>query len=135
MKNEKKYNIYYGNDKNEYITRYLPDTSMINGYLTEAAAFDLFFDNMIMCNDYLKYRYDNIEPLIDAYDEKSDEYIDEYQFFIVDPMFEEDITINAIKKMGNTLYYDNDLNLYIMGVTDLGTSRTIVFTDIKTEVE
>ena len=46
---EKLYKIYYGESENEYITRYLKDDEVINGYLTEAKAFDLFFDDMIIC--------------------------------------------------------------------------------------
>lgn len=88
-----------------------------------------------MCNNYLKHRYNNVDELISAYDEQEDYYIDEYQFFIVDIEYDEETTKKAVEKMGNTLYYDNDLNLYITGITDLGTSRTIVPTDLIVESE
>ena len=130
---EKMYKIYYGENKEDYITRYLKDDEIIDGRLSEAKAFEIFFNEMIMCNNYLKYNYDNIDELISAYDEEEDSYADEYQLFIVNIEYSEDITIEAVKKMGNTLYYDNNLDLYITGITDLGTSRTIVPTELIVE--
>ena len=133
MNEEKRYNIYYGDNKDEYITRYLKKSDIIDGYLTEAKAFDLFYQNMIMCNNYLQKNYDNLDYLIDGYNEEEDYYVDEYQVFIIDPEFDEEITTKATEKMGNTLYYDNNLDLYLTGITDLGTSRRIVSTDLKVE--
>lgn len=130
---EKLYKIYYGENKKDYIGEYLKESDIIDGRLSEAKAFEIFFSDMIMCNDYLKQRYDNIEELVSSYDEEEDYYNDEYQLFIVNIEYDEEITIKAIEKMGNTFYYDNDLDLYIMGVTDLGTSRTIVPTGLIVE--
>ena len=130
---EKLYKIYYGENKNDYIGEYLKESNIINGRLSEAKAFEIFFSNMIMCNDYLKYNYDNIEELVSAYNEEEDYYKDEYQTFIVNLEYNEEITTKAVEKMGNTFYYDNNLDLYITGITDLGTSRTIVPTDLIVE--
>ena len=133
---EKLYNIYYGENENDYIRRYLKEEEILNGYLSEAKAFEIFFSDMIMCNDYLKHNYENIDYLVDGYNEEENYYVDEYQTFIVNLEFGEEITTEAVKKMGNTLYYDNKLDLYIMGVSDFGTSRRIVPTDlIVKEVE
>lgn len=128
---EKLYKIYYGEDKNDYIRRYLKDNEIIDGRLSEAKAFEIFFTDMILCNDYLRHRYDNIDEIISAYDEEEDYCVDEYQLFIVEIEYDEEITKKAVEKMGNTLYYDNDLNLYITGITDLGTHRTIVATNLE----
>lgn len=134
MEKEKLYKIFYGENDNEYVTRYLKEEDIINGYLSEAKAFEIFYTDMIMCNNYFSHcNYDNINALIDEYDEESDSYVDVYQNFIVNIDYNEDITIKATKKMGNTLYYDNDLDLYITGVTDLGTNRRLVATDLKVE--
>ena len=133
MKNEKMFKIYYGDGENDYIRRYLSDDDIIDGYLSEAKAFDIFYDNMIMCNNYLKNNYDELDYLIDSYVEDEDYYVDEYQTFIIDPSYDEDVTIPATEKMGNTLYYDNKNELYITGITDLGTSRRLVSTDLKVE--
>ena len=130
---EKLYNIYYGDDKEDYIRRYLKEEDIIEGKLSEAKAFELFYSAMIMSNEYLRNNYDNLEYIIDPYNEEEDYYVDEYQVFIIEPEFDEDITKKATEKMGNTLYYDYKNDLYLTGITDLGTSRTIVPTDIKVE--
>lgn len=136
MKNEREekfYKIYYGDEEGDYIRRYLKDSDIIDGYLTEAKAFNLFYDAMIMSNCYLQNNYDNLDYLVSGYNEENDYYIDEYQVFIIDPAFDEDITIKATDKMGNTLYYDNNNEIYLTGITDLGTSRTYVPTNLKVE--
>lgn len=130
---EKLYRIYYGEGEKDYITRYLKQEEIIDGRLTEAKAFDLFYHAMIISNNYLQNNYDNLDFLIDAYNEEEDYYEDEYQIFIIEPEFDEEITIKATEKMGNTLYYDNKNEVYLTGITDLGTSRTIVPTQLKVE--
>lgn len=128
---EKLYKIYYGDGENDYIRRYLKEEEIINGYLTEAKAFEIFYNDMIMSNNYIQNNYDNLEELISAYNEEDDYYEDEYQVFIIDIEYDEDITKMATEKMGNTLYYDFNNEIYLTGITDLGTSRTIVPTQIK----
>lgn len=130
MEKEKLYNIYYGEEENDYIRRYLKESEIIDGRLTEAKAFDLFYSDMIMCNNYIQNNYDNLEYIIEAYNEEEDYYADEYQVFIIEPKYDEEITQKATEKMGNTLYYDNKNEIYLTGITDLGTSRTIVPTNI-----
>ena len=133
-KTKKLYKIRYGTEKDDYIKRYLKEEEIIDGYLSESKAFDLFFSDMIMCNDYLKSKLDNFDVIVDlvgAYDAETDDYKDEFQFFIVGLEYDEQLTIKAVKKMDNTLYYDSELDLYILGVTDFGTSRTIVPTDLE----
>lgn len=132
---EKTYKIYYGDGQEDYIRRYLKQEEIINGRLSESKAFDIFYADMIMCNEYLKNNYEDLDYLVNGYDEEEDYYVDEYQIFIINPWYDEEITIKATEKMGNTLYYDNKNELYITGITDLGTSRTIVPTDLKVEEE
>lgn len=130
MKEERLFKIYYGENENDYIMRQLKESDIINGYLSEAKAFDVFYSDMIICNDYLKNNYNDIEILTNYED---DEYIEEYQTFIINIEYNEETTRQATEKMGNTLYYDTKLDLYLTGITDLGTSRTIVPTDLKVE--
>ena len=130
---EKLYKIYYGETEDYFLRTYLKEDDIIDGYLSEAKAFDLFYNDMIMCNNYLQNNYDNLEYLVSGYDEENDYYADEYQTFIIEPEFDEEITIKATEKMNNTLYYDFKNELYITGITDLGTSRTIVPTDLRVE--
>ena len=132
---EKLYKIYYGDGENDYIRRYLKEEDIIDGYLTEAKAFDIFYNDMIMSNNYIQNNYDNLEELISAYDEEEDYYTDEYQVFIIDIEYDEDITKMATEKMGNTFYYDNNNEIYLTGITDLGTSRRLVPTRLKVEEE
>ena len=133
MEEEKLYKIYYGDNENDYIRRYLKSSDIINGRLSELKAFELFYDNMILCNEYLKNNYDNLDYLVSGYNEEEDYYEDEYQVFIIDSDFSEETLIKATELMGNTLYYDNKNELYITGITDLGTSRTIIPTNITVE--
>ena len=131
MENEKRYQIFYGKGENDYITCYLKDTDIIDGYLSEAKAFDIFYSDMIMSNNYLRNHCDNLDYLIDGYNEEEDYYVDEYQVFIIEPEYSEGITIEATRLMGNTLYYDEANEIYLTGITDLGTSRVIVPTKLK----
>lgn len=126
---EKFYKIYYGEEKDDYIRRYLKDDEIMNGYLTEAKAFEIFYNDMIMCNNYLQNNYDNLENLTSYEDEEY--YPEEYQVFIIDIEYDEDITKKATEKMGNTFYWDFKNEIYLTGITDLGTSRRIVPTNIK----
>ena len=128
---EKLYKIYYGDAEEDYIRRYLKDDEIMNGYLTEAKAFDIFFTDMIMCNNYIQNNYDNLDILVSGYNEEEDYYEDEYQVFIVNIDYDEELTTKAVEKMSNTFYHDNNNEIYLTGITDLGTSRTIVPTDIK----
>lgn len=130
---EKLFKIYYGEGQEDYIRRYLKEEDVINNKLTEAAAFRLFYSAMIMSNNYLQNNYDNLETMISSYDEEEDYDVDEYQVFIIEPEFDEDITKMATEKMGNTLYYDFENEIYLTGITDLGMSRTLIPTDIKVE--
>lgn len=131
---EKLVKIYYGENEKDYIKRYVNEKDILDGYLSEAKAFELFFSGMIICNNYLNNNYDNLDILIDNYNENEDYVIEQFQFFLVEPEFDEDTTIKAVKKMYNTLYFDNKNDLYIMGVTDLGTNRNSVETDLRVEI-
>lgn len=133
MKEEKRFKIYYGEGKEDYITRYLKEEDIINGYLNEAKAFEIFYTDMIMSNSYLQNNYENLEILINSYNEEEDYYKDEYQVFIINPEYDEEMTTKATEKMGNTLYYDMKNDIYLTGITDLGTHRTYVSTDLKVE--
>lgn len=133
MKEEKRFKIYYGEEEEDYIIRYLKEEDIINGYLNEAKAFDIFYTDMIMSNNYIQNNYENLDTLIDAYNEEDDYYEDEYQVFIINLEYDEEITTKATKKMGNTLYYDENNEIYLTGITDFGTHRTYVSTDLKVE--
>lgn len=89
-----------------------------------------YFDNMILCNNIVN-NYEDLEIVAGSdYDEEEDTFKDIYQYFIVDGCFDEE----ALQKVGEELgvvYYDSNLDLYILGVDHLGTSWDYVLTDIE----
>ena len=101
-----------------------------------------FFTDMILCNDITKLFYNEIggkycEPSLELgtdYDEETDEYYDIYQYFIVDfsnytyTLFEK-----YREQLGNELilYYIDELDIYILGVTHFGTSWDYILTDFE----
>lgn len=128
------YKLYLSDSKDDFIYRDLEESDIINWYLSEAKAFELFYDSMILCNNYQSRLYElDIEVLISKYDEETEEQFDEYQFFIIDFSCSEELIIKITNLLWNTLYYDNELDLYITWVSDLWTMRTHVETNIKCE--
>lgn len=137
----KSYKATWGNrEYNYFIFREntLGDYEKKEGFLSEKTLFHRIFSDMILCNDIINYIYKNndyLDEIVSNYDEEENYYKEEYQYFIVNWEFdydEEDMK-KLINAMGNTLYYNENLDIYIMGVCDLGTSRDYVLTDIKLE--
>lgn len=101
------------------------------------------FTDLILCNDITKLFYNEIggkycEPEFEIgtdYDEENETQIDVYQYFVVD--FESWKYDNILKKYSEQLgkefilYYIDELDLYILGVTHLGTGWDYVLTDIE----
>ena len=100
------------------------------------------FSDMILCNDITKLFYTDIngvytEPQVEIgedYDQETEEYVDIYQYFIVDFS---NWTYEFMKKYKEELgkefilYYIDELDLYILRVTNLGTGWDYVLTDIE----
>ena len=104
--------------------------------------FDKLFTDAILCNNITKLFCADIngeynEPQIEIgtdYDEESDEYIDIYQYFIVDFSSWTYSKMQELKEqLGNefVLYYIDVLDIYVVGVTHFGTSWDYVLTDIE----
>ena len=100
------------------------------------------FSDMILCNDITKLFYSEIdgkytEPKIEIgtdYDEETDEQVDIYQYFIVDfNNWTYKLMTKYKEQFGKefVLYYIEELNLYILGVTHWGTGWDYVLTDIE----
>lgn len=89
---------------------------------------NLFYndDALILCNNIIN-DYDKLELQSGCdYDEDADEYTEIYQYYIInDDLAKRLIDINEI------VYYHNDLDIYILGVTHFGTSWDYVLTDLK----
>ena len=95
-------------------------------YATFAKAFDAVLNNEIMGKLQEQGLYFELENGED-YDEESDEYVEIYQFFIVS-----DNGASIIKQYTNEiLYYCEEVDMYIWGVTHFGTSWDYVLTDIE----
>lgn len=100
------------------------------------------FSNMILCNDITKLFYTDIngvysEPqkeIGEDYNTENDEYIDVYQYFIVDfSNWTYDFMKRYQEQLGSEfiLYYIDELDMYILGVTHFGTCWDYVLTDIE----
>lgn len=101
-----------------------------------------FFTDMILCNNITKLFYNQIggeycEPSLELgtdYDEENDEYFDIYQYFIVDfSSYTYTLFEKYREQLGNELilYYIDELDIYILGVTHFGTSWDYVLTDFE----
>lgn len=100
------------------------------------------FTDSILCNDITKLFYNEIcgkycEPEFEIgtdYDEENETQIDVYQYFLVDfSNYTYSLFEKYREQLGNEfiLYYINELDLYILGVTHLGTDWDYVLTDIE----
>lgn len=109
---------------------YYMNSNLVN-YKTLA---HFIFTDMIICNNIVKYN-DNWELELNEECE-DDEYIDIYQYFIVDVdswRFEKykEYLQETNKLSDLTLWYDNELDIYILGVSHCGTSWEYVPTNIE----
>lgn len=115
---------------------YYMDTDSVN-FRTLA---NFLFTDMVLCNDITKdYEYFTTE-LGDDYDEETGESVEVYQYFIVDcdnwriQQYQKWLEENA-RESDIILYYDNRLEVYVLGVTHFGTSWDCVPTSIMIERE
>ena len=114
---------FYGNKISDY--------GLKNGYVdyrTLAKAFDAVLNNDIYgfvtehIGDWsLESGYD--------YDEETESYEDIFQYYIVS-----DNGAEILKEAGEIVYYNEQLDMYLWGVTHYGTSWDYVLTDIKIEL-
>lgn len=127
---------YTHNYKHFYGVEITPE-EVENGYInyrTLAKTFDA-----VLCNDITKLFYANIngeytEPELYNgcdYDDENDYYYDIYQYFIIDNNGV-DILSNCTDEI---IYYLPTLDIYIWGVTHLGTPWNGVNTGIKIELD
>ena len=111
---------FYGNEASKY--------AQDHGYLdysTLAKAFDAVLNNDIISKTYEIGYWDTINGT--EYDEENDIYIDIYQYYIISDNGA-DILQNYTDEI---IFYNEELDLYVWGVTHFGTSWDYVLTDIK----
>jgi len=85
-------------------------------------------DSMILCNEMHKRYYEGKLTLDNGtdYDEENDQYCDIYQWFIIDNQ-----GASTLSETDEIVYYDEELEIYVWGITHFGTSWSIVMTDIE----
>lgn len=99
---------------------------------------NFIFEDMILCNNIVKYNGNGSNwdlELGEEYDEETG-YIDIYQYYIVDvniwrlEKYKEYLQ-ETNKPSDLILWYDNELDIYILGVSHCGTSWSYVPTNIE----
>ena len=121
MKNNKLYGTtFYGNEASDYAKE--------NGrldYATLSKAFDGVLNNDIISKTS-EIGYWEIENGCE-YDEETEEYTEIFQYFIIS-----DNGANILKEWTNEiLFYNEELDMYVWGITHYGTSWSYVLTDIE----
>lgn len=120
----------------------LTDYEKENNKISFRRLVERLFTDMVLCNNITKLFYTDIngvysEPqkeIGEDYDTENDEYIDVYQYFIVDfSSWTYELMKKYNEQFGNEfiLYYIDELDMYILGVTHFGTSWDYVLTDIE----
>ena len=93
-------------------------------YRTLAKAFDAVLNNDIISKTQDIGYWDIVSGC--DYDEETDTYTDIYQYYIVD-----DNGARILEEAEEILFYNEELDMYVWGVTHWGTSWDYVLTDIK----
>ena len=80
--------------------------------------------------DLTEEEIEEIQEKIDEFQNEQDELPEIYQWFIVS-----DNALRILEEANEIIYYDNELEIYVWGVTHFGTSWSYVLTDIKIDKE
>ena len=94
--------------------------------------YNLFYhdESLILCNNIIN-DYENLELMNgNDYDEDNDEYLDIYQYYIID----DNLANRLIDNTNEIIYHHNRLDIYVLGVSHFGTSWQYVLTDFKLEL-
>jgi len=128
MKNTTEYihrsRYFYGNEISPY--------GLELGYLdyrTLAKAFDAVLANDLIAKTQNIGYWDIVNGC--EYDEETDEYVEIFQYYIIS-----DQGANILEECTDEIvFYNEELDLYVWGVTHWGTSWNYVLTNVKLEVE
>lgn len=116
-------NYFYGNEISEY--------GQEHGYLdyaTLAKAFDAVMNNDIINKTSDVGYWECVSG--NEYDEETDTYADIFQTYIVS-----DKGAEILQEVGEIVYYNDTLDMYVWGVTHYGTAWSYVLTDVPCNVE
>lgn len=114
---------FYGNKISDY--------GLEHGYVdyrTLAKCFDAVLNNDIMQKTWDLGEWELVSG--SDYDEEYEEYTEIYQYYIVS-----DNAVEILQEADEIVYYNEELDMYVWGVTHWGTSWDYVLTDIKVELE
>ena len=118
----KKY--FYGNEISEYGRKH--------GYVdyrTLAKSFDAVLNNDIINKTSDIGYWDVING--SEYDEETDSYVDIFQYYIISSQGAEILQ----QETEEIVFYNEELDMYVWGVTHFGTAWDYVLTDIQCEIE
>ena len=118
----KKY--FYGNEISEYGRK--------NGfvdYRTLAKSFDAVLNNDIINKTSDIGYWDVING--SEYDEETDSYADIFQYYIISAQGAEILQ----RETEEIVFYNEELDMYVWGITHYGTAWDYVLTDIQCEIE
>ena len=118
----KKY--FYGNEISEYGRQH--------GYVdyrTLAKSFDAVLNNDIINKTSDIGYWDVING--SEYDEETDSYADIFQYYIISAQGAEILQ----RETEEIVFYNEELDMYVWGVTHFGTAWDYVLTDIQCEIE
>ena len=118
----KKY--FYGNEISEYGRKH--------GYVdyrTLAKSFDAVLNNDIINKTSDIGYWDVING--SEYDEETDSYVDIFQYYIISSQGAEILQ----RETEEIVFYNEELDMYVWGVTHFGTAWDYVLTDIQCEIE
>ena len=118
----KKY--FYGNEISEYGRQH--------GYVdyrTLAKSFDAVLNNDIIDKTSDIGYWDVING--SEYDEETDSYADIFQYYIISSQGAEILQ----RETEEIVFYNEELDMYVWGVTHFGTAWDYVLTDIQCEIE
>ena len=118
----KKY--FYGNEISEYGRKH--------GYVdyrTLAKSFDAVLNNDIINKTSEIGYWDVING--SEYDEETDSYVDIFQYYIISSQGAEILQ----RETEEIVFYNEELDMYVWGVTHFGTAWDYVLTDIECEIE
>ena len=112
---------FYGNEASEYAKE--------NGYLdyaTLAKAFDAVLNNSIINATCGIGYWEQESGFVENEEDEDYCYPEIYQYYIVD-----DNGARILEECNEIVFYNEELDMYVWGVTHYGTSWSYVLTDIK----
>ena len=83
-------------------------------------------ENQELLYDSVKNEIEELEEQIEELEEEQDYTDDIFQYYIVD-----DNGARILKEINEIVFYNEELDMYVWGVTHFGTSWSYVLTDIK----